>query len=72
MKIFQGVIGIDEATFSKNGMLNRRNIHFWCDQNPQHIARDIHFKTRNLMFYAAERRRILCLHLPNKNLNSVR
>lgn len=67
------VIWTDEAKFCKNGMFNRRNSHFWSDENP-HMIRDVNFQVswQFNVFCAVKNNRILCLHFYDENLNSPR
>lgn len=66
------IIWTDESKFSRGGIVNRRNKHFWATENP-HVFREGHFQT-NFSF------NVLCIIMDNLvvheiyegNLNSER
>lgn len=37
------ILFTDEATFTRNGVFNSRNTHFWADENP-HVVKVTHFQ----------------------------
>lgn len=39
------IIWTDEAKFSREGIFNRRNEHFWADQNP-HVVKEMGFQEK--------------------------
>jgi hypothetical protein len=39
------IIWTDEAKFSREGIINRRNLHHWATENP-HLKRNVHFQNR--------------------------
>lgn len=67
------IIWSDEAKFSKNGMFNRHNSYYWCDQNPC-LTREVHFQDEWSfnVFCALKNEKILCFHIYQENLNSDR
>lgn len=67
------IIWCDEAKFSKNGLFNRHNSHFWADEN-HHVFRERAFQyTWNFnVFCAIKNDRILSLHIYDDNLTGQR
>lgn len=55
---FHRIIWTDESNFSRNGIFNRRNEHFWSDVNP-HIVQE----TRHQMNF---RFNVFCLMMDNR------
>lgn len=39
------IIWTDESKFSREGIINRKNLHFWADQNP-HLVREANFQQK--------------------------
>lgn len=39
---FSNVLWTDESTFSSTGIVNRHNMHYWCDQNPHWMRQADH------------------------------
>lgn len=44
-QFFQKIIWSDESKFSREGIFNRKNIHYWAEQNP-HVTRDSAFQEK--------------------------
>lgn len=67
------VIWCDEAKFSKNGLFNRHNSHFWSNENP-HVSRERYFQDRWSfnVFCAIKDDKILALKFYDENLNGER
>lgn len=67
------IIWTDEAKFSKNGMHNRHNSHYWATENP-HMVRETNFQDSFSfnVFCAIKSNQILCFHIYQENLNGER
>lgn len=66
----KNIIWCDEAKFTKNGVFNRRNSHYWSEHNP-HVTRNVRFQDRwdFNVFCAIRNNQIIALHFYNENLN---
>lgn len=66
-------IWCDESKFTKNGMFNRHNSHFWSDENP-HVTWDSKFQVSFSfnVFCAVKNNKIFALMIYDENLNGER
>lgn len=66
----KNIIWCDESKFTKNGMFNRHNSHYWSEEN-QHLTRVRGFQERwNFNVFCAIRdNQVVALHFYDGNLN---
>lgn len=69
-QFLRNIIWSDEAKFTKNGIFNKRNSHYWSDTNP-HSVRERQFQDRwNFNVYCAVKdNAIVMVHFYDENLN---
>lgn len=65
------IIWTDESKFTKNGLLNRRNSHYWSDSNP-HCTRARNFQDswQFNVYCAVRNHEVVALEFYQDNLNS--
>lgn len=72
-RFLEDIIWTDEAKFTRNGMYNRHNSHYWSDVNPNLIRPVHHQDTWSFnIFCAIKYNRVLCFHIYQETLNSTR
>lgn len=71
-QFLEKIIWTDEAKFSKEGIFNRRNSHFWGNQNP-HVMRPRNFQYKfSFNVFCLLMGNKLCYHIYDENLNGPR
>lgn len=69
-RFLDNIIWTDEAKFTKNGLFNRHNSHFWCDSNPHAVRLRNYQETWQFNVYCAVRNDgVVKLHFYEENLN---
>lgn len=66
------IIWTDESKFSREGVVNRKNLHYWANRNP-HIIREAHFQNTfsfNVFVLIMDDR--IAFEIYEENLNSAR
>lgn len=68
----KNIIWTDEAKFSKNGIQNRHNSHFWASENPN-VTRERNFQLSWSfnVYCAIKDNRILCIYFYDNNLTGA-
>lgn len=71
-RFLEKIIWSDEAKFCKNGIFNRRNSHYWADEN-MYLFRERRFQDSWSfnVYCSIKNNRILCLHIYDNNLDGV-
>lgn len=66
------IIWSDEAKFSRNGLFNRKNSHYWADRNP-HVRRETHYQVSWSfnVYCAIKDDKVLNVHIYDDNLNGA-
>lgn len=64
------IIWTDECKFTKNGVFNRHNSHYWADNNPV-LVRETYFQDAWSfnVFCAIRNSEIICTYIYDENLN---
>ncbi|XP_071054645.1 uncharacterized protein [Onthophagus taurus] len=72
-QFLDNIIWSDEAKFTKNGLFNRHNSHYWSDSNPHKFTTSNFQGSWQFNVYCAIRNdRVVALHFYEENLNGER
>lgn len=66
------IIWTDESKFSREGVINRKNLHYWAQENP-HVVREAHFQhSFAVNVFVMVKYNQLRFHIYEENLNTNR